>query len=178
MTDTDLEATVIRHFIIKCDVNKGGKHMIPLTVSEVRKPSHDPMCDYDIISESPHLGELRTPMEHRGYLTYTKNGSPRFIREQRIGKRSWITKDRRGITYVGVTIPVKEWHLFTKRTDEPKLSWLLEQCHAKGLRVVQKGHSAHAPCTYVHRDDYDSAWDVLSPVDNIPDDDCQFAHTI
>jgi hypothetical protein len=63
------------------------------------------------------------------------------------------------------------WKLFTKRTNEPKLSWIINECREQGIRIEQVGESYHAPITYVHPDDEDAAWKILTPIDNVPDDD-------
>ena len=69
---------------------------------------------------------------------------------------------------------VPEWEQFTKRTNNPKLSWVLSKCKAAGLRVLLDGKSFHAPISYVHRDDYSKAWEILGPIDNTPDDSPEF----
>jgi hypothetical protein len=70
---------------------------------------------------------------------------------------------------------MKDYILFTKRTNYPKLGYLLKKCKEAGLRVKKSGKSFHAPCSWVHKDDEDAAWAILSPIDNIPDDDGRFA---
>lgn len=64
--------------------------------------------------------------------------------------------------------------LFTKRTNNPKLKWLVKECRKAGLRVHVRGRSFHAPTSWVHPDDEDAAWEVLSPIDDVPDDDPRF----
>lgn len=71
-------------------------------------------------------------------------------------------------------MPKRKYILFTKRTDEPKLSWVLRECKAAGLRVRKSGWSFHAPCSWVHPDDNTAAWEILTPIDDIPDDDPRF----
>ncbi len=68
-----------------------------------------------------------------------------------------------------------EYKLFTKRTNEPKLSYVLNLCKKAGLRVRKQGKSWHAPCSWVHPDDVDAAWEILTPIDDIPDDDPMFS---
>lgn len=67
-----------------------------------------------------------------------------------------------------------DYNLFTKRTNQPKLGWLMNECKRSGLRVRIEGRSFHAPCSWVHPDDESAAWDILSPVDDMPDDDRRF----
>lgn len=65
---------------------------------------------------------------------------------------------------------------FTRRTDYPKLGWLVGELKRNCIRCVVRGHSWHGPITWVHPDDLDGAWDILTPVDSIPDDDEQYQH--
>jgi hypothetical protein len=70
----------------------------------------------------------------------------------------------------------KNYIQFTKRTNYPKLGWLIKSCKSQGLRVrvLRKERSFHAPISVVHKDDEDKAWEILSPVDNISDDAPRF----
>jgi hypothetical protein len=120
-----------------------------------------------------YLGDFRAPLEKRGDVVILKNGDIRITREQRIGKEVRKSRDGRRVI-VQVRVPVPKWVLLTKRTDSPKLDWLLHACRAAGLRVVRSGRSFHAPCTYVHRDDYSTAWAILSPMDDLPDNSPRF----
>lgn len=65
--------------------------------------------------------------------------------------------------------------LFTKRTNHPKLAWLVQECRKAGLRVCVRGRSFHAPISWVHPEDEAAAWEILTPIDDIPDDDPRFA---
>lgn len=85
-----------------------------------------------------------------------------------------------------------KWELFTKRTNEPKLSYLEERLHQAGIKYKREGRSFHAPCIYVDANQASQAWDILSekwlkkstlagaglggrtPLDEIPDDDARF----
>ena len=62
-----------------------------------------------------------------------------------------------------------------KRTNDPKLQWLEDTFKSEGIRTKREGYSSHAPILLVHRDDEDSAWKILSPIDDIPDDDPQWS---
>lgn len=73
-----------------------------------------------------------------------------------------------------VTMSRENYVLFTKRTEEPKLGYLVKLCHEAGLRVEKRGMSFHAPTTYVHVDDEEKAWEILDPIDDLPDDDPMF----
>lgn len=66
------------------------------------------------------------------------------------------------------------WELFTKRTEDPKLSWLENKLDEAGIPHRRRGHSSHAPITEVPVDQLDSAWRLLDPIDDIPDDDPVF----
>lgn len=70
----------------------------------------------------------------------------------------------------------KDYLQFTKRTNYPKLGWLVKACKAKGLRVrvLRSERSFHAPISVVHKDDEAEAWAILSPVDDIADDAPRF----
>lgn len=172
-TEFNPAAKVVREFLIKCETNRGGKYLIPVSVQEIKRPASDPLLDYDTIGEpSPYLGEIRETLLKRGHLIETKAGD-RLTRGASIGK-SAIRPGRNGFCFVIVRLPVKEWLRFTKRTDDPKLSWLEWTCRNRNLRVVRHGASWHAPITYVHRDDYDKAWKILSPVDDVRDDHPRF----
>lgn len=66
------------------------------------------------------------------------------------------------------------WTRFTKRTDDPKLSWLEKQLDAAGIQHRRNGYSFHAPILEVPASDLDRAWEILTPVDDIEDDDPRF----
>jgi hypothetical protein len=167
-----IETTIYREFIIKCRTNRGGKHLAPVSIQEIKLTPEDPESDYESIGEpSPYFGEIREHLKKRGDLLELPCGD-RITRNPHIGKQ--VRHGRGGFTRVQVRVQVREWLQFTKRTNNPKLQWLLDTCKAKGLRVVKRGNSHHAPITYVHRDDYDAAWAILSPVENVADDAARF----
>lgn len=64
-----------------------------------------------------------------------------------------------------------KWVTFTRRTEDPKLSWLESQLSSAGILNRRKGHSFHAPILEVPSDELEHAWEILTPVDDIPDDD-------
>lgn len=66
------------------------------------------------------------------------------------------------------------WTQFTKRTDDPKLDWLEEQLDAAGIPSRRNGCSWHAPILEVPKEHLGAAWEILDPVDDIPDDDPMF----
>jgi len=59
---------------------------------------------------------------------------------------------------------------FTRRTDYPKLNWLVGKLKDAGIRCFIVGETFHAPISWVHEDDLDAAWEILDPVDDLPDD--------
>jgi hypothetical protein len=66
------------------------------------------------------------------------------------------------------------WVRLCKRTEDPKLAyieWLLE---GEGIETRRNGHSFHAPILEVLDSQYEKAWSLLTPIDDIPDDDPQF----
>lgn len=67
---------------------------------------------------------------------------------------------------------------FTKRTNDPKLSWLENQLDRAGIYHERAGESFHAPILYIDEAREDDAWAILNPVDNIPDDDPQFLRNV
>jgi hypothetical protein len=167
-----LTTTVYREFLITCKANRGGKHLVPVSIQEIELTPDDPVTDYAAKGKpSPYFGEIREPLKKRGDLIETKCGD-RITRNPHIGKQ--VRPGRNGKVFVQVRVRVNEWISFTRRTNNPKLQWLRDKCEESGLRVVQNGSSWHAPCTYVHRDDYDAAWAILSPVDSICDDAPRF----
>ena len=165
-------ATTYRDFLIKCRTNRGGKYLAPVSIVEIRPTPEDPDCLYDPIGKpSEFFGEIREPLEKRGDLVRLKAGD-RIARNPHLGKQ--VRPGRNGHTFVQVRVRVREWLQFTKRTEDPKLSWVLAKCEAAGLRVFVEGASWHAPISYVHRDDYAAAWEILGPIDNIRDDAPRF----
>jgi len=70
----------------------------------------------------------------------------------------------------------QNWTQFTKRTENPKLAWLVRQLDAAGIPNRINGASFHAPILEVPAENLDAAWDILDAVgDDTPDDDPQFA---
>ena len=67
-----------------------------------------------------------------------------------------------------------QWVTFTQRTNSPKLRWLEEQLTAAGIAHKRNGISFHAPILVVKVKDLKKAWEILTPVDDIPDDDPRF----
>jgi hypothetical protein len=67
-----------------------------------------------------------------------------------------------------------EWVRFTKRTNDPKLKWLEGELAKRGIKSRRAGESWHAPILQVMRKDLDAAWKILTPVDDVPDDDPRF----
>jgi hypothetical protein len=63
------------------------------------------------------------------------------------------------------------WVRFTKRTDDPKLAWLQDRLKESGIESRRNGYSFHAPILEVKEEDFDAAWNILRPVDDIDDDD-------
>lgn len=67
-----------------------------------------------------------------------------------------------------------KWVMFTKRTNDPKLTWIEEQLDALGIKHRRKGESFHAPILEVPENKLDDAWAFLDPVDEVPDDHPMF----
>jgi len=68
-----------------------------------------------------------------------------------------------------------EWVQFTKRTNAPKLTWLVLELRRLGIPCRLNGASFHAPLLQVLERDRDRAWSILNPVDDIPDEDLCFS---
>jgi len=170
---TKTENTVCRDFLIKCRTNWGGKYLVPVSVQEIRLTPEDLVMDYEPIGKpSPYFGEIREHLKKRGDLLELPCGD-RITRTPHIGKQ--VRAGRNGFVFVQVRARVQEWKLFTKRTANPKRAWLMRQCKDAGLRVMtHEKRFMGEPTTWVHRDDEDAAWDILSPVDDVPDDDARF----
>ena len=60
------------------------------------------------------------------------------------------------------------WTLFTKRTNDPKLKYLEARLDDAGIPHRRMGR---APILEVHRNRLDDAWELLDPIDDVPDDD-------
>ena len=67
-----------------------------------------------------------------------------------------------------------KWYTLTRRTEEPKLSWLEARLTEAEIPNRRNGETRNAPILEVPGDNWDAAWDILIPVDDIPDDDPQF----
>jgi hypothetical protein len=82
------------------------------------------------------------------------------------------------------------WVLFTKRTNDPKLSWIEESLAGMGIPSRRNGDSFHAPILEIREQDEERAWEWLSSpfdgeidpatgkeqtIDDVPDDDPVFA---
>lgn len=64
----------------------------------------------------------------------------------------------------------ESWVILTKRTNEPKLSWITKLLKLAGIQSKRRGESAHAPILVVRREQEGEAWDLLWEIDNIADD--------
>jgi len=85
-----------------------------------------------------------------------------------------------GIAIIKTTVEAQDedrdwWRTITRRTTNPKLKWLQAQFDELGIRWRILGETWHAPHMQVQADRWDDAWDVLDPIDDIPDDDKQFS---
>jgi hypothetical protein len=67
-------------------------------------------------------------------------------------------------------MPRYNWSTFTRRTNNPKLAWLEYQLDLQAIPHRRRGQSAHAPILEVPDVFLDAAWDILLPVDDVPDD--------
>lgn len=63
-----------------------------------------------------------------------------------------------------------EWVVLCKRTEDPKLLWLEHRLADKGIKFRRRGYSFHAPILEVQQQDEEAAWEILRPVDDLPDD--------
>jgi hypothetical protein len=72
--------------------------------------------------------------------------------------------------------------LFTKRTDYPKLGYIIHRLNEEGVPNVIHGRSFHGPILRVHKDYEELAWAVLGErvgrsrkrLDDLDDDDPRF----
>jgi hypothetical protein len=71
-------------------------------------------------------------------------------------------------------VAMSKWTTFTRRTEDPKLSWLERQLSEAGIKSQRNGESSHAPILEVPAESLDQAWEILDPVDDVPDDDPRF----
>jgi hypothetical protein len=75
-----------------------------------------------------------------------------------------------------------EWETFTRRTNDPKLSWLEDCLLGAGIPARRHGSSSyHAPILQVPASDMDEAWAFLNDedaewgtVDDVPDNDARY----
>jgi hypothetical protein len=68
------------------------------------------------------------------------------------------------------------WATFTRRTDDPKLTWIEKQLDAIHVPHRRNGESVHGPILQVPSVLFDKAWTVLTDeIDDLPDDDPMFS---
>ena len=67
------------------------------------------------------------------------------------------------------------WIQLTKRTNDPKLTWLRSELAELGIMTRIKGESFHAPIMQVQEWNLEAAYDVLNVIDDMPDNHMQFA---
>jgi len=67
-----------------------------------------------------------------------------------------------------------KWETFCKRTNDPKLSYVEALLDRAGIPHRRNGESFHAPILEVDSQRLDDAWEILNPIDDIPDDDPMF----
>lgn len=67
------------------------------------------------------------------------------------------------------------WTTLTRRTRTPKLLWIMRALGRVGVACRLNGESFHAPILEVTQVDFDRAWLVVDPIDNLADDDPMFA---
>jgi len=63
------------------------------------------------------------------------------------------------------------WERLCRRTEDPKLAWLEKQLDRAGISHRRNGYSFHAPILEVDAQRRKDAWAILSPVDDIADDE-------
>jgi len=66
------------------------------------------------------------------------------------------------------------WTTLTRRTDLPKLSWLMVALKDAGIMCRMNGTSFHAPILEVKKSKFDEAWKLLGPIDDLSDADSMF----
>jgi hypothetical protein len=164
--------TVLRDFLVKCRENRGGLHLVPVSVREIRYTPEDPLTEYVTVGRESYLGEIRPALVKRGDLVKTASGKDRITRTPHLGKT--VPPPCRGFVFVKFRVRVNEWVMLCKRTEDPKLGWLENRFAADGIRTQRFGSSWHAPILWVHRDDHDRAWSILGPIDNMPDNHKMF----
>jgi hypothetical protein len=73
----------------------------------------------------------------------------------------------------------KKFERFTKRTEYPKLGYIIHQLNEAGIASIIHGSSFHAPLLYVERGKLDEAWAILTPaLDELDDDDPSFTEYV
>tara|TARA_Y100000310_G_scaffold341050_1_gene438919 strand:- start:1231 stop:1569 length:339 start_codon:yes stop_codon:yes gene_type:complete len=69
------------------------------------------------------------------------------------------------------------WQTLTKRTNDPKLSYVERELNRRGIPHRRKGESFHAPILEVPDHFFELAWDkIICPIDNVPDHHAVFIH--
>ncbi len=169
----DLSAKIPVTVLIKCTSVRGSRYLQPEKVLEIdeSKEVQTADSDYAIIRALYLGGKLADSLVTAGILVRTKGGL-KMPRTPHPAKRVYPARNNK--VFVRSTVNLPEWILFTKRTANPKLKWLLDECRKSKLRVFRQGRSFHAPCTYVHREDEEAAWNILTPVDDMADDHPKF----
>lgn len=85
-----------------------------------------------------------------------------------------------------VSFPDRDWVVFTRRTEHPKLQWIIDRLAEVGIEIQHQGFSAHGPITYVRVAQEAAAKAFLTEsvvdaqsrsrvIDDIPDDDPLFS---
>lgn len=69
------------------------------------------------------------------------------------------------------------WEELTKKTEVPKLTWVMSALERAGISCRLNGESFLAPILEVDSAEFDRAWRVLGPVDGLSDDDSMFENT-
>lgn len=70
--------------------------------------------------------------------------------------------------------PQVEWTVLTRRTQHPKLTWIMQALDRSEVAHRLNGESFHAPILEVDKAEFDLAWKILAPVDSMSDDDSLF----
>lgn len=66
------------------------------------------------------------------------------------------------------------WTSLTRRTEAPKLTWIMNALKAAEIMCRLNGQSFHAPILEVKKDQFDAAWKILEPIDSLADNDPMF----
>lgn len=107
------------------------------------------------------------PNEHRAqfYNLYRVKGySHAFLS----ARKAWKKAEDIGATIDQVFVK------FTRRTNTPKLTWLINALEDNNIACYIDGESWHAPILWVDSDKIEIAFDILTPIDDIDDDDPRF----